>query len=39
MFSSLTETLDRVAGTAVLGVMLAGLPLAALAFITNTTGF
>lgn len=39
MSNNLIATLDRVAATAVLGVMLAGLPLAALSFITNTMSF
>ena len=39
MLTSLSQTIDRVASTAVLGVMLAGLPLAALTFLTNTTSF
>ena len=39
MLASFSQTLDRVVSTAVLGVMLAGLPLAALTFLTNTTSF
>ena len=39
MFTSLTNALDRFAAPAILTVLLASLPLAALTFVTNTTAF
>lgn len=38
MFASMTDKIDRFASTVVLGVMLAAMPLAALAFVTDTMG-
>ena len=39
MFAAMTDAIDRFATPAILSLLLASLPMAALSFVTNTTTF